>query len=198
MTTAPFTMSRDTRSRCPGTRHLRHRHVISAIVIVALLVRRRRRFRRLPATINGIRIECQGAVLDEDLVVERNWRATLLMTNVTRKPVSVPVLGSRAVVTSGRKQYAGAVYLEREAREINPGDGLVAWVLVRLDSGGVPRRVEVELNSSMRVSATLSASTGKHRGGVTWAGVDGVFPTTDQKVGSSSLLARVALSAFEL
>lgn len=129
-----------------------------AVVIVAMLVRRRRRFRRLPATIDGIRIECQGAVLDEDLVIERNWRATLLMTNVTRKPVSVPMLGSRAVVTSGRKQFAGAVYLERQAGELNPGDGLVAWVLVRLDSGGVPRRVEVAVNSSIRVSATLSAS----------------------------------------
>jgi hypothetical protein len=129
-----------------------------AVVSVVLVLRHRRRFRRLPATINGVRIECQGAVLDEDLVVERNWRATLLMTNVTRKPVSAPVLGARAVVMSGRKKYAGTVYLEREARELNPGDGLVAWVLVRLDGGGVPRRVEVELNSFMRVSATLSAS----------------------------------------
>jgi hypothetical protein len=134
-----------------------------AVAIVALTVTHRRRFRQLPATINGVRIECQGAVLDEDLVIEQNWRATLLMTNVTRKPVSVPVLGSRAVVTSGRKQYAGAVYLEREARELNPGDGLVAWVLVRLDGGGVPRRLEVELNSSVRVSATLSTS---HEGAV--------------------------------
>jgi hypothetical protein len=97
-------------------------------------------------------------VLDEDLVIERNWRITLLMTNVTRKPTTIPVLGSRAVVTAGRKQFAGTVFLEREARELNPGDGLIAWVLVRLDSGGVPRRVEVELNSSMRVSATLSTS----------------------------------------
>jgi hypothetical protein len=128
------------------------------VLILTLLVRRRRNFRRLPATIKGVRIECQGAVLDDDLVIERNWRITLLMTNVTRRPAAVPMLGSRAVVTSGRKQYAGAVYLEREARELNPGDGLVAWVLVRLDSGGVPRRVEVELNSSMRVSATLSDS----------------------------------------
>ena len=111
-----------------------------AVVIVALLVRHRRRFRRLPVTINGVRIECQGAVLDEDLVIERNWRATLLMTNVTRKPVTVPALGSRAVVTSGRKQYAGVVYLEREASELNPGDAIVSWVLVRLGGGGVPRR----------------------------------------------------------
>jgi hypothetical protein len=58
------------------------------LLVVTLVVRRRRRFRRLPMTISGVRIECQGAVLGEDLVVERNWRITLLMTNVTRKPVS--------------------------------------------------------------------------------------------------------------
>jgi len=128
------------------------------VLILTLVVRRRRNFRRLPATIKGVRIECQGAVLDEDFVIERNWRITLLMTNVTRKPAAVPVLGSRAVVTAGRRLYAGTVYLEREARELNPADAIVAWVLVRLDSGGVPRRVEVEVASSLQVSAALSTS----------------------------------------
>jgi hypothetical protein len=128
------------------------------LLVVTLVVRRRRRFRRLPMTINGVRIECRGAVLDEDLVVERNWRIILLMTNVTRKPASVPVLGSRAVVKAGRKQYAGTVYLEREARELNPSDAIVAWVLVRLGGGRVPRGVEVELTSLMRVHAALSTS----------------------------------------
>lgn len=128
------------------------------LLILTLVVRRRRNFQRLPATIKGVRIECQGAVLDDDLVIERNWRITLLMTNVTRRPAAVPMLGSRAVVTAGRKHYAGTVYLEREARELNPGDVIVAWILVRLDSGGVPRRVEVEVNSSLRVSAALSTS----------------------------------------
>jgi hypothetical protein len=61
-------------------------------------------------------------------------------------------------VTVGRKQYAGTVYLECEARELNPGDAMVAWVLVRLEGAGVPRRVEVEVNSSMRVRAALSSS----------------------------------------
>jgi len=128
------------------------------VLILTLLVRRRRSFRRLPATIKGVRIECQGAVVDDDLVIERNWRITLLMTNVTRRPAAVPTLGSRAVVTAGRIHYAGTVYLEREARELNPGDVIVAWILVRLNSEGVPRRFEVEVNSSLRVSAALSTS----------------------------------------
>lgn len=129
-----------------------------AVTATTLVVRRHRRFRRAPTRIDGVRIECQGAVLDDDLVIEQNWRITVLMTNVTRKPVPVPVLGSRAIVTAGRKQYSGTVYLEREARELNPGDEIVAWVLVRLAGGESPRRVEVELNSSVRVRAAVSTS----------------------------------------
>ena len=82
--------------------------VIAALLVLAvtLLVRRRRRFRRMPTTIDGVRIETQGAVVDEDLVIERNWRITLLMNNVTRKPAPVPALSSRAVVTAGRLFFA--------------------------------------------------------------------------------------------
>jgi hypothetical protein len=114
------------------------------VLVVTLLVRRGRRFRRMPATIDGVRIDTQGAVVDEDLVIERDWRIALLMNNVTRKPAPVPVLGSRAVVTAGRKQYAGTVYLEREVRELNPGDALVVWVLARLSGDEEPRYVELE------------------------------------------------------
>lgn len=114
------------------------------VLAVALLVRRRRRFRRMPTTIDGVRIEPQGAVIDEDLVIERNWRITLLMTNVTRRPAPVPALSSRAVVAAGRKQYAGTVYLEREVRELNPDDALVVWVIVTLSGDEQPRIVEME------------------------------------------------------
>jgi hypothetical protein len=114
------------------------------VLAVTLLVRRRRRYRRMPTTIDGVRIEPQGAVVDEDLVIERNWRITLLMHNVTRKPAPVPVLSSRAVVAAGRKQHAGTVYLEREVRELNPGDALVVWVVVRLNGDEQPRFVELD------------------------------------------------------
>ena len=83
-------------------------------------------------------------------MIERNWRITLLMTNGTRKPAAVPVLSSRAVVIAGRKQYAGTVYLEREARELNPGDALVVWVLVRLGRDD-PRFVQLEASTEARV-----------------------------------------------
>lgn len=117
------------------------------VLAVTLLVRRRRRFRRMPTTIDGVRIEPQGAVIDEDLVIEKNWRITLLLHNVTRKPATVPALSSRAVVTAGRKHYAATVYLEREVRELNPGDALVVWVLVRLSGDEEPRFVELEHTS---------------------------------------------------
>lgn len=123
--------------------------VTTALLVAAVpfLVRRRRHIRRMPTTIDGVRIEPQGAVVDEDLVIERNWRITLLMRNVSRKPAPVPVLSSRAVVAAGRKQYAGTVYLEREVRELNPGDALVVWVLVRLGGDEEPRFVEMEHTS---------------------------------------------------
>lgn len=114
------------------------------VLAVALLVRRHRRFRRMPTTIDGVRIEHQGAVVDEDLVVERNWRITLLMHNVTRNPAPVPALSSRAVVTAERNRYAGTVYLESDVHELNPGDALVVWVLVRLGGDEEPRFVEIE------------------------------------------------------
>jgi hypothetical protein len=126
------------------------------MLAVTLVVRRRQRFRRMPTTIDGVRIETQGAVVDEDLVIERNWRITLLMHNVTSKPAPVPVLSSRAVVTAGRKQYAATVYLERQVRELNPDDALVVWVLVRLSGDEEPRFVELEHTSRRRGAGVVA------------------------------------------
>lgn len=116
--------------------------VVVVAIVVWGVVARRRRFRRLPATLGGVRIECQGAHLDEDLIVEQNWRITFLLTNSTRMPRPVPVLSSRATVKVGREKYAGTLYLEREASEINPGDALVAWVLAQLPA--TPATVTVD------------------------------------------------------
>lgn len=122
------------------------------------VVARRRRFRRLPVTLGGVRIECQGAHLDEDLIVEQNWRITFLLTNSTRKPQPVPVLSSRAVVMLGREEYAGTLYLEREASEINPGDALVAWAITQLP--GSPAAVTIEViepsGQARRLAARMS------------------------------------------
>lgn len=125
--------------------------VLILIVLIALVMTsiaiwraRRQRVRRLPIAIGGVRIELQGVHLDDDLVVECNWRLTFLMTNSTKRPASVPPLSSRAIVRSGRKEYAGALYLERDARELNPDQVIVAWVLCQLPGGSTPERVAIE------------------------------------------------------
>lgn len=122
--------------------------LLVALVVVGLIVigvwrARRRRVRRLPITIDGVRIELQGAHLDHDLVVEGNWRLTFLLTNSTKRPAPVPLLSSRAVVHSRRKQYAGTLYLERGAAELNPDEAMVAWVLCQLPGGGVPEQAVI-------------------------------------------------------
>ena len=125
--------------------------VLVVILVIAVLVTgvavwraSRQRLRRLPITIEGVRIELQGLHLDEDLVVECNWRLTFLMTNSTKRPAQVPVLSSRAIVRSGRKQYAGTLYLERAVTELNPDEAMVAWVLCQLPGGAAPERVAVD------------------------------------------------------
>ena len=128
-----------------------------ALVLVAwLLVRRRRRVRRLPATIGGVRITCEGAVMDADHVLEQDWRVTLLLRNVTRRPAEVPVLSSRGVVKAGRREYAGSVYFEGEVSELNPGESVVVWVVVRVPAGESPRKVVVELAGGPRVVASCA------------------------------------------
>lgn len=118
--------------------------VVIGLIVTGVWRARRRRVRRLPITIDGVRIELQGAHLDEDMIVERNWRLTFLLTNSTKRPAMVPVLSSRAVVRSGRKQYAGTLYLERDVGELNPDEAMVAWLLCQLPGGGVPERVAID------------------------------------------------------
>lgn len=130
--------------------------VVIGLIVIGVWRARRQRVRRLPITINGVRIELQGAHLDEDLVVERNWRLTFLLTNSTRRPAPVPVLSSRAVVHSGRKQYVGTLYLESDAGELNPDEAMVAWVLCQLPGGGVPERVAIDWVWDGRVAALVA------------------------------------------
>lgn len=120
--------------------------VLLVVIVTAIAVwaSRRRHHRRLPTVIEGVRIELQGVHLDDDLVVECKWRLTFIMTNSTKRPAPVPLLSSRGIVRSGRKQYAGTLYFERDAGELNPDEAMVAWVLCQLPGGGVPERVGIE------------------------------------------------------
>ncbi|WP_137845827.1 hypothetical protein [Microbacterium sp. 2FI] len=121
--------------------------VVLALAWVSLAAwrARRRRVRKLPATLGGVRIELAGVHVDEDLIVEQNWRITLLVTNRGRKPAMVPALSSRATVRAGKREFAGRVYLEREATELNPDEVLVAWVSLQVPGGRVPCRVALEV-----------------------------------------------------
>lgn len=119
--------------------------VLGAGIATGLLVwrARRRRHRRLPTTIDGVRVEFEDARVDEDLIVEQNWRTTFLLTNTTRKPVDLPALSPRATVRAAGREYAASVYLEREAVELNPDDQIVVWLLARLPAGVTPETVRL-------------------------------------------------------
>lgn len=119
-----------------------------AVVATVLIVRHRRRQRWLPTTIDGVRFECEDVRVDDDMVVERAWRATFLLTNVTNHPVPTPAIGARGIVRAGRAEFAGTAYVECLLGEVNPGDELVAWLVWRVPSDLAPSSVTITLLSS--------------------------------------------------
>lgn len=124
-------------------------------VVVWTVAARLRRHRRLPVTLQGVRIECQGAHLDEDLVLEQNWRISFLFTNPTRSPATLPVLSSRAVVSTERQKFAGALYLERNVSELNPGEALIVWVVALVPSE--PSDVSIDVLRASGRPVTLAS-----------------------------------------
>lgn len=129
--------------------------VLGSGLVVWGVAARRRRHRRLPVTLGGVRIECQGAHLDEDLLVEQNWRITFLLMNPTHGPATLPMLSSRAVVSSDRQKFAGALYLERNVSELNPGEALIAWVVAQLPSE--PSDVSIDVLRALGRPVTLAS-----------------------------------------
>ena len=108
------------------------------VTVIAGVVRRRRRVRQMPATVDGVRFECQDVRVVDDMIIEQEWQVTFLLTNVTRRPVLVPALNARGVLRVGRLWNAGAVVVESAAIELNPDDLVVAWLACRLPAGSVP------------------------------------------------------------
>lgn len=130
--------------------------LVTAAASAALLWRTRRsRMRRLPVTLGGVRVEYQRLHLDEDLVVECNWRMTFLLANATKMPSLMPVFSERAVIRAARREYIGRVYLERSAVELNPSEAAAVWVVCQLPVGTVPERVELACLRAGKVPLVL-------------------------------------------
>lgn len=91
----------------------------------------------------GIRIELHGVHIVEDRVLDGLWRATLSMTNRSRRPRTLPVLASRATVAAARRVYLAEVFMERDVTELSPGEVAVAWVECALPNGVSPGPVEL-------------------------------------------------------
>jgi len=99
----------------------------------------------LPATIEGVRVEVTAARLAEDHVLEHVWTVTVVLTNTTRRPRTVPVLAQRAEVRTKQARYVAEltteVSWEREdgARlELNPAGTAIGSVWVVLPAGEAP------------------------------------------------------------
>ena len=111
---------------------------VGGVVVLASRYLWRRNGHRA-ATLDGIKIEVHGVHPVEDLFVEDLWRATISMTNRSRKPRPLPVLASRATIAAGKKCYLAAVFLERNTPELSPDDVAIAWVEGTLPAGATPR-----------------------------------------------------------
>src|SRR5687767_1094930 len=79
-------------------------------------------------TIGHVRVELHAAHIVDDRVIDAVWRAAISMTNRTRRPRALPVFGERATVSARHRLYLADVYLETDAKQINPDDVVLAWV----------------------------------------------------------------------
>jgi len=109
----------------------------------------------------GIRIELHGVHMVDDRVVDGLWRATLSMTNRSRRPRSLPVLASRATATAARRVYLAEVFMERDVTELSPGEVAVAWVECVLPNGVSPRLVELAELRPGKTSRRLRLRSGQ-------------------------------------
>jgi hypothetical protein len=104
----------------------------------------------------------------DDRLVDGLWRATLSMTNRSRRPRTLPVLASRATVAAARRVYLAAVFMERDVTELSPGEVAIAWVECVLPNGVNPGLVELaelrpgETNRRLRLRSDLSSAV-SHR-----------------------------------
>ena len=117
-------------------------------------------------TRDGVRIEAHGTHMVDDLILERLWRTTISVTNVSRGPRPVPLFASRATVRAGRKVYLAGVFVERDLCELNPDEVVVVQVDCLLAAGVAPQTLElIELRPAVD-SKRLQLRPGRQHMGV--------------------------------
>ena len=102
--------------------------------------------RRLPASLQGVRIEVMPPVRVEDRVVDADWEIPLVATNRTRRPRAWPLLGASAQVKTERARYNAVVETELDwnGLELNPEGTALGSVRLTRPGGQVPRSVSLQ------------------------------------------------------
>lgn len=123
--------------------------ILAAVALVVWLRFRRSR-RRLPGKVSGIRVELAAPFLASDQIVEGVWEVPVLMSNPTRAPQRLLLLGERAMVRTKRARYTATlqsheVWLDADGvpLELNPAGTVTGYVAVTLPRGEVPEKVSL-------------------------------------------------------
>lgn len=116
--------------------------------------------------IDHVKLEMHPVSVVEDRVIEQVWRAAISMTNTSRRPRLLPVLGERATVRAGRREYLATVYLDADAIKLNPREVSLASVEFVVPTIAVPGRTcavllrERRPPRSLRFEPALGARAG--------------------------------------
>lgn len=126
--------------------------VAAMLAVGAWLLVRAVSARTLPTVLDGVRVEVTSAVAVEDRVLEILWEVPLILTNVSRRPRTVPSFAGRAEVRSGRVRYMAEIVTEQawalddgRALELNPAGTAIGGVWVTLPAGETPGVLAVRL-----------------------------------------------------
>ncbi|MGA1826883.1 hypothetical protein [Microbacterium sp.] len=110
-----------------------------------------------PPPMNELEEPCWAVQAVRDLEAAGRPRGPRLIREHRAEAGAGPALGCQGNGSVGSGEYAAAVWLERNAVELNPGAELVAWVEVELPAGTIPERVRLPtVTSSERPLALVS------------------------------------------
>ncbi|MEW2014328.1 MULTISPECIES: hypothetical protein [Microbacterium] len=137
--------------------------IIGLVALVALLfvfvwAVRGLNQRRLPALLEGVRLEVMAPVLVDDRVVDADWEIPFVASNPTRRPRCVPILSEAAQVKTERALYRAVVEVEEtwewdgRRLELNPEGTTVGRIWLTLPGGQTPRRVTMHQIRPMQYS----------------------------------------------